>query len=324
MKLLKFLVFFCCTFLATAQHTDMTTPNYLQKGDTIAILAPAGVIKNKTSIDEAVSLAESWGLHVVLGEHIFDKEHHFAGTDENRLADFQTALNDTSIKAIWCARGGYGTIRIIDDLNFDTFKKHPKWIIGYSDITVLHSHIHNLNIETLHAMMPVNMDFPEENRSNSVATFKKALFGKHLNYSIPSSPFNKKGTASGILVGGNLTLLENLLGTTSAIDTSNKILFIEEIGEYKYHIDRLLRALKRNNYFENCKGLVIGGMTHIKKNNPSFGHSIETLILEIVKEYDFPILFDFPAGHDDNNSALYLGKTITLKTEEISSSLKFK
>jgi len=324
MKLLKFLVFFCCTFIATAQHTNMTTPTYLQKGDTIAILAPAGLIKDKTNIFQAIELAENWGLHVVLGNHIFDKDHHFAGTDANRLVDFQTALDDTSIKAIWCARGGYGTVRIIDDLNFDLFKKHPKWIIGYSDITVLHSHIHNLGIETLHAMMPVNMDIPEEKRSGSVDSFKKALFGKKLNYSIPSSHYNKKGTAKGILVGGNLTILENLLGSTSAIETSDKILFIEEIGEYKYHIDRLLRALKRNNYFKNCKGLIIGGMTHIKKNNPSFGQSIETLILETIKEYKFPVTFDFPAGHDDDNRALYLGKTIELTVEAAVTTVNFK
>tara|TARA_B100000809_G_scaffold266892_1_gene332615 strand:+ start:8651 stop:9562 length:912 start_codon:yes stop_codon:yes gene_type:complete len=301
----------------------MKRPISLQEGDTIAILAPAGIIKNTASIHEASELAKSWGLYVVLGKHVFTKNNHFAGSDSQRLEDFQEALDDTSIKAIWCARGGYGTVRIVDDLDFSVFQKNPKWIVGYSDITVLHNHVHSLGIETLHAMMPVNMEFSEDSRKESVSTFKKALFGEEITYSILSTIYNITGKASGQLVGGNLTILENLLGTPSALDTSNKILFIEEIGEYKYHIDRLLRALDRNGSFKNCNGLVIGDMTRIKSNNPAFGQNIEAVILAIVAKYNFPVLFDFPAGHEPENRALYLGRNITLDVTASSGSIHF-
>lgn len=324
MKNLKILILFCCSFYTVfAQTTAMKRPISLQNGDTIAIVAPAGIIKNEASIYEAIALAESWGLKVVLGKHVFDKYHHFSATDAQRLEDFQWAIDDTNIKAIWCARGGYGTVRIIDDVNFTNFQKKPKWIIGYSDITVLHSHINTLGVETLHAMMPVNMEFSESSRKNSVATLKKALFGEEIKYSIPSSTYNKTGKITGRLVGGNLTILENLLGTPSALEVTNKILFIEEIGEYKYHIDRLLRAIERSGAFENCKGLIIGDMTNIKKNNPPFGQTIEEVILEIVANYNFPILFDFPAGHEPENKALFLGRTISLEVTENISSIKF-
>ena len=301
----------------------MKRPTFLQKGDTIAIVAPAGIIKNESAILHAKALAESWGLQVVLGKHVFAKNNHFAGTDAQRLEDFQEALDNPTIKAIWCARGGYGTVRIIDDLDFTIFKENPKWIVGYSDITVLHNHIHSFGIETLHAMMPANMEFPEASRKESVTTFKKALFGENLQYTIPASPYNRQGTASGQLVGGNLTIVANLLGTSSALDTKNKILFLEEIGEYKYHIDRLLQSLKRNGYFEACNGLVIGGMSHIKKNSTVWGQSIESLILEVVQEYDFPVVFDFPAGHDPENRALFMGREVEFTTNDTSSEIKF-
>ena len=251
------------------------------------------------------------------------KNHHFAGTDTQRLEDFQAALDNPTVKAIWCARGGYGTARIIDDLNFEVFQKHPKWIIGYSDVTVLHNKVNRLGIETLHAMMPSNMEFAAESRKESVATLQKALFGKGLVYSIPSSNYNRQGNATGLLVGGNLTLVANQLGSNSALETEGKILFLEEIGEYKYHIDRMLRALQRNGYFDNCNGLIIGGMSHIKKNTTVWGQSIEALILEIVKDYDFPVLFDFPAGHDPENRALFMGRQVELIVSETNSEVKF-
>ena len=252
---MRLIVFFLCSFqLLFAQTSTMKRPDYLKQGDTIAIVAPAGIIKNDASIYEAAELIKTWGLHVVIGKHVFDKYYHYSATDANRLSDFQEALDAPSIKAIWCARGGYGTVRIIDDLDFTTFKKSPKWVVGYSDITVLHSHVHNLGIETIHGMMPVNVEFPEEKRIESEKTLQQALFGVLTTYSIPSSNYNKPGSTTGILVGGNLTLLENLLGSNSSIHTEGKILFFEEIGEYKYHIDRLLQGLKRNGYFDsrNC------------------------------------------------------------------------
>lgn len=301
----------------------MKRSQHLQKNDTIAIIAPAGIIKNDVAIYQAKELAESWGLKVIIGKNVFSKNNHFAGTDQERLHDFQLALDNPNIKAIWCARGGYGTVRIIDQLNFTEFKKSPKWIIGYSDITVLHNHVHNLGFETLHAMMPVNMEFSESSRKKSVNSLKKALFGKEISYTIPASKYNKTGNITGNIVGGNLTILENLLGTESSIDTSKKIVFFEEIGEYKYHIDRLVRALDRNDYFKNCNGVIIGGMSHIKKNNPAFGQTIEEIILEITSKYDFPIIFNFPAGHDPENNALILGREIKMQVTKESATIQF-
>lgn len=307
-----------------AQNTNMIRPDFLQTGDTISIVAPSGIIKNDASIYEAADLARSWGLTVVIGEHVFDKYHHYAATDKNRGADFQEAIDNPSIKAIWCARGGYGAVRIIDDLDFTEFKKNPKWVIGYSDITVFHNHIHTLGIETLHGMMPVNVEFPKEKTIESVKTLKQALFGELENYAVASSKFNVEGTAKGSLVGGNLTLLENLLGTASSINTQGKILFIEEIGEYKYHIDRLLQGLKRNGYFEDCAGIIVGGMSHIKKNSPSYGKSIEEIILEVLPDKNIPVVFDFPAGHDPENRALYLGRNIELTVTKTEASISFE
>ncbi len=301
----------------------MKTPHYLKKGDTIAILAPAGVLKNNAAIYKAKSLAESWGLHVTLGAAIFSKDGHFAGTDSERLLDFQRALDNRAVKAIWCARGGYGSVRIVDELDFSVFLQNPKWVIGYSDITVFHNHLHNLGIKTLHGMMPVNMEFSEESRKESILSLKKALFGKNMLYEIPSSKHNRQGIAKGVLVGGNLTLLENLIGTPSEISTDDKLLFIEEIGEYKYHLDRLLRAMDRSGFFKYCKGLLVGDLSKIKTNNPAYGKSLETILLDIVTKYNFPVAFHFPAGHEPKNWALILGSTVELTVAEESATLRF-
>ncbi|WP_291847500.1 LD-carboxypeptidase [Lutibacter sp.] len=298
-------------------------PPYLKIGDTIAIVATAGIIKDKSPILKAKALAESWGLHVIIGKNTFNQANHFAGKDEERLSDFQEALDNKNVKAIWCARGGYGTVRIIDDVDFSNFKENPKWIIGYSDITVLHSHLHNLGFETIHAILGTSMDFNEEKNKPSIESFKKALFGEPLNYTVKESNYNKMGHVKGQLVGGNLSILQSLLGSKSSINTENKILFMEEIGEYHYQIDRMLYALKRAGYFDNCKGLIVGGMTKIRKNTTPWGQSIEDLILAITKEYNFPILFDFPAGHDVENNALILGRTIDLYVTKEFSVVKF-
>lgn len=309
--------------IAMAQNRPNLRPAPLQKGDTLAIVAPAGVVKNETNIHRAVALAESWGLTVVLGKQVFEKNHHFAGTDAQRLSDLQWALDAPSIKAIWCARGGYGSIRILDALNFQKFQKNPKWLVGYSDITALHSHLNRLGVETLHAMMPVNLEFPEPDRRESVATLQRALFGKELQYVIPASKFNRKGVASGVLVGGNLSILQGLLGSKSALNTQGKILFLEEIGEYKYQLDRLLQSLKRSGALDKCNALLIGGMTQIKKNNPAYGKEVETLILELVQEHSYPVIFGVPAGHDPENRALFLGRNLSLSASAEEVVLKF-
>ncbi len=312
-------------FIHTFQQmkTSLIKPAYLKVGDTIAIVATAGIIKDKSPILKAKELAESWGLKVILGKNTFNQAHHFAGSDADRTNDLQLVLDNKNVKAIWCARGGYGTVRIIDKIDFTEFKKHPKWIIGYSDITVLHSHIHNLGFETLHAILGTSLDFNEEKNKPSIESFKKALFGEQLTYTVKESSYNKMGHVKGQLVGGNLSILQSLLGSKSSINTKDKILFIEEIGEYHYQIDRMLYALKRAGYFDNCKGLIIGGISKIRKNTTPWGQTIEALILDVTKEYNFPILFDFPAGHDIENNALILGRDIDLYVTKEFSVVKF-
>mgnify|MGYP006419741001 FL=1 len=328
-----FVVLFLISFLSFGQTRNdsiskpmkLVQPKYLKAGDSIAIVASAGIlIKRKEIIDEAKKLAESWGLKVFIGDHVFNQNNHFAGTDEERASDFQKALDNPSIKAIWCARGGYGSARILDKLEYTKFKAKPKWIVGYSDITAFHSHIHNLGIQTIHAMMGTSLLFDPEETKQSIETFRKALFGEALRYEINSSEYNKKGDAEGVLVGGNLSILQSMLGSESQLNTDGSILFIEEIGEYKYHIDRMLRSLKRAGYFDNCKGLIVGDMSNIKKNTTAWGSSIEQLILEVVAEFDFPVLFNFPAGHETDNRALILGKTITMNIKSTTSEVIFK
>jgi muramoyltetrapeptide carboxypeptidase len=305
-------------------------PDYLKKGDTVAIVAPAGILKNKQEIVlKAQQLLESWGLEVVLGDHLFNNGNHFAGSDNERAEDFQKALDNKNIKAIWAARGGYGSVRLLDTLDFTKFKDNPKWVIGYSDITAFHNHIHNFGIETLHGMMATSLRSKEEEIIETVATFKKALFGEQLSYEIPSSAYNRNLTlASGLvlkgqLIGGNLAILTSMLGSKSQISTAGKILFIEEIGEYKYSIDRMLQSLKRAGYFKNVKAVIVGDISNIKKNTTKWGSSIEALILAVVPK-NIPVLFDFPAGHENDNRALIFGRNIEVKAGMETYSIEFK
>jgi muramoyltetrapeptide carboxypeptidase len=324
MRKFMILMLFSAIQISAQKTMKLTTPPYLKKGDTIAIVAPAGILKNREQvIDDAKKLVESWGLKVVLGKHVFTQANHFAGTDEQRCQDFQEALDNPTIKAIWSARGGYGSVRILDKLDFAKFKKHPKWIIGYSDITAFHNHVHNLGIETLHAMMGTSMQDKPEDIVETIETFRKVLFGEQLSYTIKSSKFNRRGTVEGILVGGNIAILSSMLGSVSQINTDGKILFIEEIGEYKYAIDRMLQSLKRAGYFSKVKGIIVGDMTKIRKNTTPWGTSIEQLILDIVPE-EIPVLFGFPAGHEPDNRALLMGREVKLVIGDKSSSVSFK
>ncbi|NVK51866.1 MAG: LD-carboxypeptidase [Flavobacteriaceae bacterium] len=323
-----------CSFSTNAQHSNdsvrvrnsnLIQSPYLQKGDTIAIVAPAGVLKNREKeIQKAAKLAKRWGLHVVFGKHMYNQGNHFAGTDAERAEDLQKAMDNPTIKAIWAARGGYGTVRILDRLDFTKFKESPKWVIGYSDITALHSHIHNLGFETIHGMMATSMIDSIQDIKKTVATFKKALFGKRLKYKVVANTHNRKGKASGQLVGGNLSILTSMLGSKSQMDTKGKILFIEEIGEYKYSIDRMLQSLKRAGFFTHCKGLIVGDISNIKNNTTKWGTSIEQLILDVVAEYDFPVLFDFPAGHEKDNRALIFGRSVEIDVKKKISYVSFK
>ena len=300
-------------------HLNMIQPEYLQSGDTVAIVSTARKISLE-DITPAIQLLKSWNLKVIVGKTISLKDHQFAGSDEQRLSDFQSMLDDKNIKAIWCARGGYGTVRIIDQLDFSTFLKNPKWIIGYSDVTVLHSHLHQLGVKSLHATMPINVS---KNTKNSLNSLKNALFGAITTQSAGFSKHNKLGKAKEILVGGNLSMLYSLLGSESSIDTNGKILFIEDLDEYLYHIDRMMIALKRNGYFKNLKGLIVGGMTQMHDNAIPFGKTAEEIISDNLVEYDFPICFDFPAGHLDDNSALVLGSEVELHVSKKGTRLSF-
>ena len=320
------LSFFLTALIAFSQTKNMKliTPPFLQKGDTIAIVAPAGILKNrKHVIDKAKQLAKSWGLEVVYGKHLFNQAHHFAGTDEERCEDFQEAIDNPNIKAIWAARGGYGSVRILDKLDFTKFKENPKWVIGYSDITAFHNHIHNVGVETVHGIMGTSMQDAPEVIEKSVESLKKALFGEDLEYEIASSKQNRLGKVNGELVGGNIAILASMLGSESQISTEGKILFIEEIGEYKYSIDRMLQSLKRAGYFTKIKGVIVGDMTKVKKNTTPWGSTIEQLILDVIPK-NTPVLFNFPAGHELDNRALIMGRNITLNIKEKVATVNFK
>ncbi|WP_204344315.1 S66 peptidase family protein [Psychroserpens algicola] len=327
-----FLILLCFFFgNVTAQDKSvlknqavLIQPPYLKAGDTVAIVAPSGILKNRDEeVERAVKLLHSFGLKTVVGKHVFKQADHFAGTDDERCEDFQNALDDPSIKAIWCARGGYGAVRILDKLDYTKFKKHPKWLIGYSDITALHNQIHNEGFQSIHALMGVSLTKDLEDIKETVATFKSTIFGKPVNYTLNGSEYNRTGEASGPLVGGNLTMLHTMLGSKTSIDTSGKILFIEEIGEYKYHIDRMLQSMKRAGYFDNCNGVLVGDMTKLRKNTTLWGTSVEQLILDALSDYDFPIAFNMPAGHEPDNRAMVLGHQITLKVSKDKTILTF-
>ena len=322
---LLILSFLLMTLSANAQ-IKLIRPPYLQKGDTIIMVAPAGRLFGKQeALSKAKQLAESWGLHVLFSKYLFGNNHHFSGTIEERTFDFQKALDNPNIKAIWAGRGGYGTVHLLDKLDFTKFKQHPKWVIGYSDITALHCHIHNLGFETMHAMMGVNLGNQPEDIVATITSFKKAIFGKKLKYEIPSSIYNRKGKATGQLVGGNLSLIVSMLGSKSAISTDGKILFIEDVGEQKYSIDRMLQTLKRAGYFNKTTALLVGDFSSVKPNNPLWGSTTEELILKVVKDYDFPVFFGFPAGHKKDNRALLLGRTASINVcKDKTSTLVFK
>lgn len=286
----------------------MATPAYLKKGDKIGIVAPARKV-SKEEIQFVADTFEKWGLKIVFGKNIFGAENQYSGSDAQRAEDLQKMLDDDSLKAIISARGGYGTLRIIDKLDFKKFEAKPKWIIGYSDITVLHSHIHqNLGIETLHATMCINFHQDEE----SVESLKKHLLGEKTPYSIKSHPLNRKGNGEGMIVGGNLSLLYALKGSRSGISTSGKILFLEDLDEHLYHIDRMMVSLKRAGKLSHLEGLIVGGMTDMKDNQTPFGKTAEEIILDAVKEYDYPVCFGFPAGHATKNLALPFGRRAKL------------
>lgn len=298
---------------------NLIQPPYLKKGDKIGIVAPARKI-SESEIKPAVEILESWGLQVVLSKNLFNSYHQFAGPGRERAEDLQSMLDDTSIKAIISARGGYGTLKIIDAIDFLPFIRNPKWIIGYSDITVLHSHIHKIGIATLHATMPINFT----KNAEATESLRKALFGEQLTYTFDAHPLNRVGNAEAVTTGGNLSLLYALSGSISEADTQGKILFLEDLDEYLYHIDRMMLNLKRAGKLNQLAGLVVGGMTDMKDNAVPYGKTAEEIIYSAVKEFDFPVCFNFPAGHIDRNMALYLGMKAKLQVTESSVGVRWE
>jgi muramoyltetrapeptide carboxypeptidase len=288
------------------------TPPYLKKGDRVAIVCPAK--KLPQPMDDAIALLQSWGLEVVLGETITADFHQFAGDDALRAKDLQQYLNDDSIKAVFAARGGYGTVRIVDAVDFSRLATHPKWIIGFSDITVLHGHIYrNYELETIHGQMPINIP---DATAISLETLRKALFGEEISYQIDPQPLNRPGKAEGVVIGGNLSILVYILASVSDYNYDGKILFIEDVSEYLYSVDRLMYTLKRAGKLKNLTGLIVGGFTDLKDNDIPFGQTAQEIIKAIVDEYDYPVCFDFPAGHVADNRTLILGRNMALEVDD--------
>lgn len=288
-------------------------PPYLQKGETIGIVCPAGYM-DKEKVQTCIDTLQEWGYQVKVGKTVGgNSKNYFSGNDGERLNDFQQMLDDDEVKAVLFGRGGYGMGRIIDKIDFKKFSKQPKWIAGYSDITVLHSHLYsNYYISSLHT--PMAGAFNDGGFKNEyVLSLKNALEGKKIKYSSPVQEFNRKGEAIGELVGGNLALLAHLVGTGSDIKTRGRILFIEDVGEYSYNIDRMLHQLKRSGKLSRLAGLIIGGFTDIKDTERPFGKPVYEIIHDIIKEYDYPVCFDFPVSHTDRNYALKIGVGYKLK-----------
>ncbi|MES2518814.1 MAG: LD-carboxypeptidase [Bacteroidota bacterium] len=295
-------------------NSEILRPNSLQKGDTVGLLALACKVDFEV-LKPAIELMENvWGLTVILGESLRSEYHQFAGTDQIRRNDFQLMLDNPEIKAIFSARGGYGSSRLLDNLNFGTFQKSPKWVVGFSDITAVHCHIHTLNIESLHATMPKL--FLQEGGEYSLESLRKLLFGEPLLYEILPNEMNRFGLARGQLIGGNLAMLSHLTGSKSDINYDEKILFLEDVNEYLYSIDRMMIQLKRSGKLQNLAGLIVGSFSDCQDNNVPFGKTANEIIQEAVADYDFPVCYDFPVGHEADNWAMPCGRILTLKVAQ--------
>jgi muramoyltetrapeptide carboxypeptidase len=295
-------------------------PNPIQKGDTVGLLALACKVDFE-ALRQAIELMENgWGIKVILGESLTSEYHQFAGTDSVRANDFQIMLDNPEIKAIFSARGGYGSSRLLDLIDFTTFQKQPKWIVGFSDITAVHCHIHTLNIESLHATMPKL--FLQEGGEKSLESLRKVLFGEEINYKIEPHKNNRLGIGEGQLIGGNLAILVHVIGSKSDINYDGKILFLEDVNEYLYNIDRMMIQLKRSGKLQNLVGLIVGSFSECQDNNVPFGKTANEIIQEAVADYDFPVCYGFPVGHEANNWAMPCGREMSLFVEEYGVSLK--
>lgn len=295
-------------------------PNPIQKGDTVGLLALASKIDFEV-LRPAIELMENvWGLKVILGESLMSEYHQFAGTDTMRAKDFQMMLDDPKIKAIFSARGGYGSSRLLDSVDFTTFQKQRKWVVGFSDITAVHCHIHTLNIESLHGTMPKL--FLQEGGEESLESLRKVLFGEEINYKTEPHQRNRLGATNGQLIGGNLAILIHLIGSKSDINYDGKILFLEDVNEYLYNIDRMMIQLKRSGKLQKLVGLIVGSFSDCQDDEVPFGKTANEIIQEAVADYNFPVCYGFPVGHEVNNWAMPCGREMSLLVEEYGVSLK--
>jgi muramoyltetrapeptide carboxypeptidase len=289
----------------------MKQPSFLKSGDTILIIGTARA-RSQEQVEPAIRILQAWGLKVELGKHLYKKYHQFAGTDEERAEDLQWAIDHKTAKAVLIAGGGYGTLRIIDRVKFTALNKFPKWFIGYSDTTIIQARLQKLKCASIHGPMAFKFLVNEE-ATNSV---KKLLFKDKIDYHVPTNSLNRPGKTQAEVVGGNLSLIYALSGSKDDLNTGGKILFIEDLDEQLYHIDRMMLQLKRSGKLKTLKGLVVGGMTEMKDNAVPYGKTAEEIILDAVKDYKYPVCFGFPAGHIEKNMAFFLGKKAKLVVEK--------
>lgn len=298
----------------TINSSNMFKPDFLKAGDRIRIVSPAGWVKEEKVLP-AVELLRNEGFEVVLGDHVFSRHFQFAGADQERLSDIQLAFDDPQCKAVICSRGGYGSVRIAGDINFSFFRDHPKWLVGFSDITLLHARLQKEGFCSIHGAMPafyLNDDQP----SQSFSALMKVLKGDVPSNTLSPQQFNRHGSATGMLTGGNLSIVYSLIGTPMEQDTDGHILFIEDISEYLYHLDRMMHSLKFSGKLSKLKGLLVGGFTEVRDNESPFGQNVEEIVMQVAGEYNYPICFGFPAGHLDVNLPVVLGATYRLEVDE--------
>lgn len=298
----------------------MIIPSELKKGAKIRVVSPAGKIAEEHVLP-AVEWLKSQGYNVELGKHVFAKHFQFAGTDDQRLEDLQNALDDASADVIFFTRGGYGTVRILDKLDFTNFLRKPKWLVGFSDITILHLCLNKMKIATIHGVMPRHFFEENGNPTESLESLMNLITGGNLNYFIPSTTFNRLGKASAELVGGNLSIISSLQGTKYELNTDGKILFLEDIDEFLYHTDRMIHQLKLSRKLDKLAGLILGDFTDMKDNESPFGKTVHEIILEAVDEFNYPVCFGFPAGHNKKNLAISFGQIWELNVKDKNSTL---
>jgi len=300
-------------YFVSQEFLQMIIPPHLKKGDIIGIAATARKISQE-EINDAIVALKAAGYETLLAKNIFAVADQFAGTDQMRADGVNELLQNESVKAIWCARGGYGSVRLIDKIDWAAFLKNPKWLCGFSDVTALHNHLQQeLGIASIHSEMMLGFN---KNKAAAHESLLNALAGLANTYVFKGNSLNVKGKAIGEIVGGNLSVIYSMLGSKSQLNTAGKILFLEDLDEYLYHIDRMMMALKRAGMLANLKALVVGGMSDMRDNAIPFGKTAEEIILNVAAEYDFPICFDFPAGHLPDNRALVFGATAEIEIDE--------